>query len=71
MLKKIVGAVLMIVAIAAMASGLGTLLPAHATQANDLGYKSLCPFAPWSTLILLVTGGVMWVIRQYILTRVE
>jgi len=71
MLKKTVGAALLILATAAAALGIATLFPAHASQANDLGYQSLCPFAPWSTLILLVTGGVLWVIRQYILTRVE
>jgi hypothetical protein len=63
--------VLLILALAAVAAGLGTLIPANAKIVNDLGYKSMCPFAPWSTLILLAAGGVLWVVRQYILTRVE
>jgi hypothetical protein len=41
-----------------------TLLPFTAPRANDLGYMSMCPFAPWSTLSLLVVAGVIWAIRQ-------
>ena len=46
-----------------------TLLPFPAPRTNDLGYVSKCPFAPWSTLCLLLLAGVGWVIRQYFLTR--
>jgi predicted membrane metal-binding protein len=46
-----------------------TLLPFTAPKANDLGYLSMCPFAPWSTLALLVVAGVLWAIRQYVVTR--
>jgi hypothetical protein len=48
-----------------------TLLPFTAPRANDLGYMSMCPFAPWSTLALLVVAGVIWAIRQYLITRAE
>ncbi len=48
---------------------LWTLLPFSAPKANDLGYISACPFAPWSTLALLLGAGVLWVLRQYFLTR--
>jgi hypothetical protein len=48
-----------------------TLLPFTAPRANDLGYMSLCPFAPWSTLSLLVVAGVIWAIRQYLITRAD
>lgn len=48
-----------------------TLLPFSAPKANDLGYVSACPFAPWSTLTLLVAAGVVWAIRQYLMTRAE
>ena len=37
-----------------------TLLPFTAPRANDLGYISMCPFAPWSTLSLLLVAGVIW-----------
>lgn len=46
-----------------------TLLPIAAPKANDLGYVSACPFAPWSTLVLLLLAGILWVLRQYFLTR--
>jgi hypothetical protein len=44
-------------------------LPFSASKTNDLGYFSACPFAPWSTLALLLAAGVLWAIRQYLLTR--
>jgi hypothetical protein len=67
--KKFIGLVLLLLVVAAAAAAMGTLIPANASIVNDIGYKSMCPFAPWSTLILLAGGGVLWVIRQYILTR--
>jgi hypothetical protein len=48
-----------------------TLLPFTAPRANDLGYMSMCPFAPWSTLALLLVAGVIWAIRQYLITRAD
>ncbi len=48
-----------------------TLLPFSASKTNDLGYYSMCSFAPWSTLALLVVAGVIWAIRQYLITRAE
>jgi hypothetical protein len=48
-----------------------TLLPFSAPRANDLGYISMCPFAPWSTLALLLVAGVIWAIRQYLITRAD
>ena len=45
-----------------------TLLPFSASKANDLGYVSACPFAPWSTAALLFVAGVAWAIRQYLLS---
>lgn len=46
-----------------------TLLPIPAPKANDLGYVSACPFAPWSTLALLVVAGLLWAVRQYLLVQ--
>lgn len=48
-----------------------TLLPFSAPKANDLGYMSMCPFAPWSTLALLVVAGILWAVRQYLVTRAD
>ncbi len=45
-----------------------TLLPVGARKPNDVGYFSLCPFAPWSTLALLLAAGVIAAIRQYLVT---
>lgn len=47
-----------------------TLLPFSSTNIkSDLGYNSLCPFAPWSTLTLLVGAGLVWIIRAYVKTQ--
>ena len=48
-----------------------TLLPFTAPRANDLGYVSMCPFAPWSTLALLLVAGIIWAVRQYLVTRAD
>ena len=43
-----------------------SMLPSSADKINDLGYSSLCPFAPYSALALLVVAGIAWVIRMYL-----
>lgn len=43
-----------------------TLLPSSSLKISDLGYSTLCPFAPWSTITLLFLGGVAWVVRRYV-----
>jgi hypothetical protein len=43
-----------------------TLVPYSSSMISDLGYYTLCPFAPWSTLTLLLGAGVAWVLRKYI-----
>jgi hypothetical protein len=68
MSKPQLSAALLILAILAAATGLATLLP-HGVTPNDLGYASLCPFAPWSSLLLLLLGGAAWVVRSYVLAR--
>jgi hypothetical protein len=47
------------------------MLPFSASKTNDLSYYSLCPFAPWSSLALLFVAGVIWAIRNYLLTRIQ
>ena len=49
-------------------SALITLLPLGGAKANDFGYNSACPFAPWSTLLLLIVAGLIWAVRQYLIT---
>jgi len=60
------GLTMIIVGLAAL-----TLLPFSASKENDLGYSSLCSFAPWSTLAILVVAGIVWAIRQYLMTRAD
>ena len=71
MSKKTVGALLWAPIIAAAGSAVATLIPSPAPHKNDLGYLSLCPFAPWSTLMLLMVAAVLWVVRSYLLTRAD
>ena len=54
-----------------VALAVSTALPLTASRTNDLGYYSLCSFAPWSTLALLIVAGVLWAIRKYLLTRIQ
>jgi hypothetical protein len=61
--------VLMVLVIAAVGTAVATLIPYSAMHNNDLGYFSVCPFAPWSTLSLLLLAGAIWVVRGYLLTR--
>lgn len=47
-----------------------TLLPGSPTHlVNDLGYHSLCPLAPWSSLSLLIPAGICALLRNYMLSR--
>jgi hypothetical protein len=43
-----------------------TLIPHSNHMISDLGYHTLCPFAPWSTLTLLFLGWLAWTVRSYI-----
>lgn len=69
MSKKQIAIGLLIVVFVLVGLALITVLPLAATKPNDIGYVSTCPFAPWSTLVLLLGAGVAWIVRQYILTR--
>jgi hypothetical protein len=43
-----------------------TVIPHDNKMVSDLGYHTLCPFAPWSTLTLLFLGWLAWTVRGYI-----
>ena len=47
-------------------AALVTLIPYSNPMVSDLGYHTLCPFAPWSTLTLLFLAWVAWTVRGYI-----
>jgi len=71
MSKDVRNTILLTLVIVLVGLAVWTLLPFSAPKANDLGYVSTCPFAPWSTLALLVIAGVIWAIRQYLMTRAD
>ncbi len=71
MSKDIRNAMLLALVIVLAGLAVFTLLPFSASKANDLGYVSTCPFAPWSSLVLLLAAGVVWAIRQYLMTRAD
>jgi hypothetical protein len=58
--------VLLIIAVVFLALGAVTLLPFSSSAVSDLGYHALCPFAPWSTLLLLLLGGISLALRRHI-----
>lgn len=65
-LLKILQAAAVLLVLAALV----TLLPFSSNNIkSDLGYSSLCPFAPWSTLTLLFFAGIAWLIRAYVKTQ--
>lgn len=43
-----------------------TLVPFSTPMVSDLGYHTLCPFAPWSTLTLLFLAWLARVLRGYV-----
>lgn len=66
MSKGTIGTLLLSGAVLFAVSGAVTLIPYHATMISDLGYYTLCPFAPWSTLVLLAFAGACWILRRYV-----
>ncbi len=63
--------VLLIVAWLFVGGAALTLIPVPGRIQSDLGYFSLCPFAPWSTLILLLAAGVCGALRTYLVSRTD
>lgn len=63
--------ILRVVVYLSLGAAILTLFPAPARIKNDLGYFSLCPFAPWSTLLLLLEAGVLAAIRTYLISRTD
>ena len=71
MSKDVRNATLLALIIVLLGLAAFTMLPFSASKANDLGYVSTCPFAPWSTLAILLAAGVVFAIRQYLITRAD
>jgi hypothetical protein len=58
--------ILLVVSSLLAALGLATLIPHTSRMVSYLGYETLCPFAPWSSLTLLMLAALGWVVRQYV-----
>jgi hypothetical protein len=43
-----------------------TILPWSTPMVSDLGYHTVCPFAPYSTMTLAFLAGLAWVLRSYL-----
>jgi hypothetical protein len=66
MSRQTVSSILLILAAALALAGLGTLIPWHSKMISDLGYYTLCPFAPYSTGALLLLAALAWGVRSHI-----
>jgi hypothetical protein len=66
MSRQNLSSLLYISAIGLVVSAAVTLIPYSALTVSDMGYRTLCTFAPWSTITLLFLAGLGWVIRRHI-----
>jgi hypothetical protein len=64
--RKTLSSLLLAAATLFVVLALATLMPYRASMNSDLGYSALCPFAPWSTLMLFFLGGASWLVRRHI-----
>jgi hypothetical protein len=65
MSRQSLSAVFFTIAILFAALAALTLVPFSSLKRSDLGYFALCPFAPWSTLMLLFVAGVGWALHRH------
>jgi hypothetical protein len=66
MSRKTLSSFLFAAAILLGVLALVTLTPHSNKMVSDLGYHTLCPFAPWSTLTLLFLAWLAWIVRGYV-----
>jgi hypothetical protein len=66
MSRQTLSSLLLVCAILLAIGGAVTLVPSSSLTISDLGYRTLCPFAPWSTITLLFLAGLAWVVRKHI-----
>ncbi len=66
MFRQNLNSLLYVFAIAMVIGAAVTLIPYAALTVSDMGYRTLCTFAPWSTITLLFLAGLGWVIRRHI-----
>jgi hypothetical protein len=66
MSRQNLSSLLRVAAILLLLGAVVTLVPHDSPTISDLGYHTLCPFAPWSTLTLLFLAGLGWVVRRHV-----
>lgn len=66
MSRETQSSLLLAACVALVLAGFVTLIPHNNSMVSDLGYHTLCPFAPWSTLTLLFLAWVAWAVRGYV-----
>jgi hypothetical protein len=66
MTRKTLSSLILALVVVFAGAAAATLVPFSNRMISDLGYYTLCPFAPWSTLTLLMLAGIGWVVRSYI-----
>jgi len=66
MSRQTLSTILLVVAVTLFVLAAATLMPSSAPKVSDLGYSTLCPFAPYSTLTLLFFGWLSWVVRRHV-----
>jgi hypothetical protein len=69
MARKTLSSIILACVILLVALAAATLVPFPNRMISDLGYYTLCPFAPYSTLTLLLLAGLGWVVRSYIASQ--
>jgi hypothetical protein len=67
--RQTAGILLLAIAVVLAILAVATLIPYRVPAISDLGYYSLCPFAPWSTLMLLFGAGLSWALRRHVQSR--
>lgn len=66
MSRQTLSSVLLAATILLVIGAVATLVPSSSLTISDLGYRTLCPFAPWSTVTLLFLAGLGWIVRRYV-----
>lgn len=63
--KNIISGILLIATILSVFTAIVTMVPLSSIEeANVLGFKSVCPFAPVSTVMLLFAAYTLYEIRK-------
>jgi hypothetical protein len=66
MTRQTLSSLLLAAAILLVTLAFATLLPHDSHEMSDLGYHTFCPFAPYSTITLLLLAGLGWMVRKHI-----